>query len=342
MWLSMATTRREFCRFGGALAAGLPAAGGAATGHAQSGIVPGMVVALQGTPHLFIADEAGVLHWGGDTRALADRPVNWGQRVEVKLNELQAMPRGDPWLSAGLLKDGTPIYLVKWETEWPQPKLFHIQSIEDVELFGINGENYGRFVLDRPDWEQRYGISAAGLERQELAPAVPPPLYRANWALGLSGWNGGSDWKTIDGMLINDGTGSGRSAIIAPYRVPVADYAVETSIQAIRGYLFGIVLRMSNKGGYSGTINFSSQEAVIDHISSSWSFSWITRARRVNVAPGTWHTYRIEAKGNVIRFFVNGGLLLEAIDNRYLSGSEVALWSWEAQISVRSFRVLRV
>ena len=83
------------------------------------------------------------------------------------------LPVGDPWLSAGLLKDGDPIYLVKWETEWPLPQLLHIQSIKDVELFGIDGSNYGNFVIDRPAWEARYGIDAAGLQRGVLASAVP-------------------------------------------------------------------------------------------------------------------------------------------------------------------------
>ena len=136
-------------------------------------LAPGAVVGLAGTPHLWIADTQGVLHWGGDTRALAGKHVNWNDRRDVSLAELQTYPLGDPWLSAGLLKDGAPIYQVKWESTWVQPKLLHIQSIKDVELFGINGSNYGRFVLDKATWEQRYGLDAAPLERQPLASAVP-------------------------------------------------------------------------------------------------------------------------------------------------------------------------
>ena len=148
--------------------------GGAAPVQGQGSFAHGAVVALQGTPHLWIADDRGILHWGGDTRALSGKHVNWNDRHDVSLAELQTYPIGDPWLSAGLLKDGDPIYQVKWESEWPQPKLLHIQSIEDVELFGINGSNYGNFVIDKASWEQRYGIDAATLERQPLASAVPP------------------------------------------------------------------------------------------------------------------------------------------------------------------------
>ncbi len=157
-----------------ALAAAVFILGGTARVQAQGTFSHGTVVALQGTPHLWFADEHGVLHWGGDTRALSGKHVNWNDRRDVSLAELQTYPIGDPWLSAGLLKDGDPIYQVKWESEWPLPKLLHIQSIKDVELFGINGSNYGNFVIDKAAWEQRYGIEAASLERQPLASAVPP------------------------------------------------------------------------------------------------------------------------------------------------------------------------
>ena len=148
--------------------------GGAAPVQGQGAFAHGAVVALQGTPHLWVADAQGVLHWGGDTRALAGKHVNWNDRRDVSLAELQTFPIGDPWLSAGLLKDGDPIYQVKWETEWPLPKLLHIQRIEDVEIFGIWTANYGNYVIDKAAWEQRYGIEASTLERHPLASAVPP------------------------------------------------------------------------------------------------------------------------------------------------------------------------
>ena len=149
-------------------------AGPALAGPAQQQTAPaGAVFALTGTPHLWIADEQGVLHWGGDTRALAGKSINWGDRREVSLDQLRALRMGDPWLSAGLLKMGDPIYLVKWETSDASPTLLHIQSIADVELFGINGGNYGAFVLDQATWESRFGMGAAGLSRGTLASAVP-------------------------------------------------------------------------------------------------------------------------------------------------------------------------
>jgi hypothetical protein len=137
-----------------------------------SALAGGAVVSLKGTSHLWFAGADGTLHWAGDTRALAGRDVQWGNRTEVTLDELKAMPRGDPWLSAGLLKLSDPIYFVKWESDWAEPQLLHIQSIADVELFGINGSNYGQLVLDEAPWKQRFGIAPGGLNKGVLAPAA--------------------------------------------------------------------------------------------------------------------------------------------------------------------------
>jgi hypothetical protein len=143
---------------------------------AESDFPYGAVVGLIGTPHLWIADENGVLHWGGDTRALRPRYVDWSTRIDVSLDTLKTLTRGDPYLTAGLLKDGEPIYLVKWETEESVPRLFHIQCIPDVELFGIKTENYLNFVIDRPDWESRtwegLRLQASSLQRLELPGAA--------------------------------------------------------------------------------------------------------------------------------------------------------------------------
>jgi hypothetical protein len=54
------------------------------------------------------------------------------------------------------------------------PELHQIQSIGDVELFGIDGSNYGRFVLNRDAWERQFGVGASGLTRKPLAAAVTP------------------------------------------------------------------------------------------------------------------------------------------------------------------------
>ena len=143
----------------------------------------GAVVGLAGTAHLWIADALGTLHWAGDTRALAGKNVQWGNRTEVSLAQLQGMQRGDPWLTAGLLKSGDPIYFVKWETNQAAPQMLRIQTISDVELFGINSSNYGTMVLDEIAWERAYpfdfetlvkGTLPAATSSTVVAPAPAP------------------------------------------------------------------------------------------------------------------------------------------------------------------------
>jgi hypothetical protein len=160
----------------------------AAAAPQAQGVATGAVVALRGTPHLWIADAQGVFHWAGDTRALVGKTVDWGSRREAGLDEVRALRRGDPWLSAGLVKLGDPIYFVKWETDAAQPTLLHIQSIGDVELFGIDATNYGTYVLEQANWEQRFSLPTGSLPRGLLAAATtgaaggsgsPPPASTA-------------------------------------------------------------------------------------------------------------------------------------------------------------------
>jgi len=174
-------TRRSFAAVA-AVVALLALALPSARGDAAPVLTTGAVIALRGTPHLFIADSNGIVHWAGDTRGLRDRYVDWNTRSEVSVDELKTLLRGDPWLSAGLLKNGDPIYLVKWEASEAKPTLLRIQSIQDVEIFGINGNNYGSLVLDRAVWEQRFGFSFDSLQKGELAAAVsasPTPTASA-------------------------------------------------------------------------------------------------------------------------------------------------------------------
>jgi hypothetical protein len=159
---------------GGVVATSTPSVAGGSAPQPPAAVTggTGQVLSLAGTPHLWIRDEFGIYHWGGDTRGIADRHVEWNSRRTVSLAELRTVPIGDPWLSSGLVKVGDPIYLSKWETDQVRPVLLHIQSIADVEIFGINATNYGALVLDAPAWEARYGFTVSSLPRATLPRAV--------------------------------------------------------------------------------------------------------------------------------------------------------------------------
>jgi hypothetical protein len=109
---------------------------------------------------------------------VAGKTIDWNNRREVSLDELKAAQRGDPWLSSGLVKSGDPIYLSKWESSETRPTLLHIQSIADVELFGINGTNYGRFVIEQTAWEQQFRFTVSTLTKGVLAAAGAPGSTR--------------------------------------------------------------------------------------------------------------------------------------------------------------------
>lgn len=134
----------------------------------------GTVLELEGTPHLWISASGGAPRWAGDTRALAGVAVRWDSRCIMDLAFLLRMRKGDPYLSAGLVKLGEPIYLAKWETNESEPMLLHVQSITDMELFGINAGNYTGFVLERDEWQRRFGFNTDTLRRGQLAQVAPP------------------------------------------------------------------------------------------------------------------------------------------------------------------------
>src|SRR5688572_5262556 len=56
----------------------------------------GQVLALEGTEHLWVVDEQGVAHLAADPQTLNGRVVDWSQREDVTLPELQSISRGTP------------------------------------------------------------------------------------------------------------------------------------------------------------------------------------------------------------------------------------------------------
>jgi hypothetical protein len=148
--------------------------GGIAAAATLPAMSPGAVVALQGTPDLWVADDQGVLHLAGDTRAISGKTVNWSAMTDVSLDQLQSAPVGSPGLSLPLVKVGDAIYLPKWETTAPAPTLYHVASAADLSLLGVNADDYGATVLDQATWEQQSGLAVTTLQKADLPPIVTP------------------------------------------------------------------------------------------------------------------------------------------------------------------------
>ena len=141
---------------------------------------PGQVIALGGgSPHLWIGGEDGKYHWAGDSRALQGKNVLWSTVHYISAAELQDANNrgtiGDPYLSLPLLLRSGDVFLPKWEQDQARPTLLHIRSIADVQVFGVNGSNYGRLVKSTSDWERETGLRAADLPTGALEPAVAGP-----------------------------------------------------------------------------------------------------------------------------------------------------------------------
>ena len=123
---TLSMLRRTVLSSGVALAAATAAGSVGATPNVEKSA--GTPIRLEGTDHIFlVGDELPrKLHWVGDTRALTGKSVLWNKEETWRYSTLWRwgfLWLGDPWLSAGLLKDGDPIYLVKWENHWERPKL---------------------------------------------------------------------------------------------------------------------------------------------------------------------------------------------------------------------------
>lgn len=166
-------------------------------------------------------------------------------------------------------------------------------------------------------------------------------LYEANAATGWTGWPSAPGWKIAGGTFVSDGrTGSTGSRADAPY-VPgdhgIDDYAVEAEVRvdAMDGVLFGVFAR----GNYRGI--FGNSSARIETITGSG----ISEPREYSFprdADGSWHTYRLEVRGNTLTLMKDGGVILRATDNRFLTGGSVGLYSHRVQLTVRAFRVIKL
>jgi hypothetical protein len=144
------------------------------------------VVVLTGTANLWVTDDQGMLHFAGDPRALAGRPVDWSTRTELTPAQLATLPRGDPWLSEALVRLGNAIYVPQWDPTMNAnlPTLRHVASQSDLALLGVSAANYGQLVLDEATWEQRYGLSPRSLPLDgdlvlvtvPAVPTIPPEM----------------------------------------------------------------------------------------------------------------------------------------------------------------------
>jgi hypothetical protein len=128
-----------------------------------------------------------------------------------------------------------------------------------------------------------------------------------------------------------------------------SNYAIEMVAQALDHsdyngtYGFGIIFRAPGKPDLlphygapdalgAGIVNTS---AVI-----AGMYVYPQELARSDFDPGqSWHTYRIEVRGNGIRFLIDGQLAARTRSTRFLAKSKLGLFSIDDGVTVRSFKV---
>jgi hypothetical protein len=171
-----------------------------------------------------------------------------------------------------------------------------------------------------------------------VPPATPAPrvLYVADTASEFDEWDLPPGWMSEDGTLAAVGTGSEWAA--PPYRVEdLNDYAVEAEIRVADEpgcqRNFGIGARGTDDGYVAAGVEWRCRSTA-----SLWAGQDLVSNAAFDPARD-WHTYRLEVRGDTITLFVDGVLVVEATDDRYPTGGEVALWSNGVRLNVRSFMV---
>lgn len=178
-------------------------------------------------------------------------------------------------------------------------------------------------------------------------------LYTADWSSGMNGWAGSADWKVLNGALLNDGS-NGNSAngptIVPPYQLEgINDYAIEAKVQVVsyqNNYpVFGFAIRGTTVNnswqGYQNALGY------LDAASNNSTCNTRIYTNDMNNplvnAPfdpaKSVHTYRFEAKGNTLKFYIDGGSVLQVVDNQFLGGAQVGLWCYHVELSVTSFKI---
>jgi hypothetical protein len=211
-------------------------------------------------------------------------------------------------------------------------------------------------------------ILAAGLTAL-LAPAVSsgaahaaqPPgrvLYRTSWSNGIADWTAwstGDGWRVKNGMLTTfiDRTG----VLAAPLRVaPGASYALEVRFQVREVDIyyglaqFGLVAR--------GTVTPTHATGVFANLSVSFGLAQLVQGAMTTSDTGwlatgccstipaskfdpgkTWHTARVEVRGDRFVFFIDGRHMSDVRSKAYWRGQQVGLEYDEERVQISSFTV---
>jgi hypothetical protein len=175
-------------------------------------------------------------------------------------------------------------------------------------------------------------------------PGPPPPpgtlLYLADWGDATKLWAPAPGWSVVEGILVfNPRATNARPAIFAPFEpTTILNYVVEAEIQAVEPGCphFGIIVRTEYIAGIASR---GCAPAAVLGTTGSGSGVHGDLGSKAFRPELEWRTYRAEVFGNTLKLSIDGTLMLDAPDNRYLSGGKVGILA-TTQVGVRSFKVV--
>lgn len=178
----------------------------------------------------------------------------------------------------------------------------------------------------------------------------PDVLYQADWSSGMNGWVGSSEWKVVHGVLVSDGTHAGLTAygddaVTSPYQPSTANYAAEAKIQIVSSpdhCYFALRGRVQPDGseydGYFVGFDTNYGDALIAAFSAR--DTWSPIKSQTYTPDLNWHTYQAAFKGNQITLKIDGSVVLQVTDNKFINPGQVGLANGDCQINVSSFQVI--
>jgi len=180
-------------------------------------------------------------------------------------------------------------------------------------------------------------------------------LYRADWTHGFDGWKirggGTGAWKVKHGILISPAvTYQHHPTYILPPFQPgahsIANYAVQFQARPVsRGIGFHVSIRRQGTRyddfAASGCCTNSTSYSII-YRDSSVRAGYDSIIGEADMPPidTHWHTYRMEAQGQMLRFIVDGRVLIRGLDRHLLAGGEVDLTGQDVPIVIRHFTIV--
>lgn len=183
----------------------------------------------------------------------------------------------------------------------------------------------------------------------EVPTQVPPtptivPVQQTSGTIlcqpAWSQWTLSSHWSVLNDVIVNDGNDGYTNWLVAPCTLNTRDYAIESEMRIDNGCnAHGLVARAVGSNNYASGSYCQGGDAEI----WLWGSNATTHqdlAHHSYEDGNTWHTYRMEVKGNELRLLIDGKLMCDVINDTILSsGGQVGIWSQNEQLEVRSFVV---